>query len=131
MAGPQTTREALIAELLGDVGALLDRADAMQQALPGVADVAASQIHQAGKQVADGIDQQSRQHLQQLRELLEAERAALVAPITEAAKITRTAAETLHDSARRVTAKVLLLGMAAGALAGGIVGAAVASLLLG
>ena len=32
MAGPQTTREALMAELLGDVGALLDRAEALQAA---------------------------------------------------------------------------------------------------
>lgn len=130
MAGPQTTREALIAELLGDLGALLDRAESLQKALPDVADVAATQIHLAGEGVATGIEAQARQHLQQLGELLGRERAALVDPISAASQATRAAADTLRDASHRITAKVVLLGMAAGALAGGVVGAAVAALLL-
>jgi hypothetical protein len=48
MAGPQTTREALLAELLGDAGVLLDRIDALKVDLPEVAEDAADRVRAAG-----------------------------------------------------------------------------------
>ncbi|HRK48440.1 MAG TPA: hypothetical protein PK324_22615 [Nocardioides sp.] len=55
MAAPNTHREALIAELLGDVGAMLDRADDLQAAFPVAADAAAGKVRVAGEMAAGGV----------------------------------------------------------------------------
>ncbi|MCT8308712.1 MULTISPECIES: hypothetical protein [Xanthomonas] len=50
MAGPTTTREALMAELLGDVGGILDRVEALQAAIPKTVKEAKAELQAAVKE---------------------------------------------------------------------------------
>ncbi len=127
MGAPQTTREALMAELLGDVGALLDKADSLQNALPAVADVAASQIYLAGEAASKNIKAEA----EQFRAMLAREREALTRPVQEASEQTRLAADVVEGAGRRLAMLALGLGLAAGALAGAIAGIAAASIFIG
>ncbi|CAZ15867.1 hypothetical protein XACN24_15825 (plasmid) [Xanthomonas albilineans] len=74
MAGPTTTREALIAELLGDVGGILDRVEALQAAIPKTVKEAKAElqvavtegnghINEACVRLSRVIDQQAKETL--------------------------------------------------------------------
>ncbi|MDF4211165.1 hypothetical protein P2W50_31425 [Pseudomonas protegens] len=123
MSGPQTTREALMAELLGDAGALLDRVEALQVAIPGVTDTAVSQVYLAGEEAAKSIMAAA----EEFGALLARERDLIAKPISEATASIRASADVVEGGARRLTTTALLVGLAGGALAGligGIAGAA-------
>ncbi len=55
MANPNTHREALIAELLGDVGALAGSNGRPESVFPGGAEEAAGKVRSAGEMAAGGV----------------------------------------------------------------------------
>lgn len=126
MAGPQTTREALIAELLGDVGALLDRTEALQAAMPAVADAAATQVFLAGEDAAKNIKASA----DSFAALLAGQRDQLAKPISEAAASISQSAGIVEGSARRLATMAMLIGLASGALAGLFGGIAAAAFFM-
>lgn len=125
MAGPQTAREALIAELIGDVDALIERAEVLQASIPAAADEAVRGIVDAGERVVAHLDDATKL----LRADLARERAAALQPLQLASKAATDAAAAVTDGARRLATYALLTGLAGGALAGALVGGAVAVLL--
>lgn len=127
MAGPQTTREALMAELLGDVGALLDRAEALQAAMPAVADAAASQVFLAGEDAAKSITASA----DEFAALLSRQRELMAKPISEAAESISKSADVVEGGARRLASMAMLAGLAGGVLGGLVVGIAAAAFLMG
>lgn len=127
MRAPQTTREALIAELLGDIGALLDKSETLQSALPAVADNAATKIHLAGEAATNSIKQEA----DKFREMLSSERKLITEPIREAAKQTQHAADVVDAGARRLAFLSTLLGFIGGALGGLAAGLVVAFVFVG
>lgn len=126
MTGPRTTREALMAELLGDVGALLDRVEALQVAIPGVTDTAVKQVYLAGEEAANGIKAAA----EQFATLLARERDQIAKPVSQAAASIRASADLVEGGARRLTTTALVVSLAGGALAGLIGGVAGAAFFL-
>ena len=127
MAGPQTAREALIAELIGDVDALIGRAEALHSALPDAAEKAASRVAGAGQNAADDIIQAATA----LRRELTAEGDTLLKGLQGATKEAQNAARVVDKSARRFGLMALLLGLAGGVIGGCLAGYALALHLLG
>lgn len=126
MAGPQTTREALMAELLGDVGALLDRAEALQAAMPAVADAAATQVYLAGEDAAKNIKASA----DSFAALFAGQRDLIAKPMSEAAASISQSAGVVEGSARRLATMAMLAGLAGGAIAGLLGGVAVAAFFM-
>lgn len=126
MAGPQTTREALMAELLGDVGALLDRAEALQAAMPAVADAAATQVFLAGEDAAKNIKASA----DQFGALLSSQRELMAKPLSEAAASISKSADVVKGGARRLATMAMFAGMAGGVLGGLIAGIAAAAFFM-
>lgn len=126
MAGPQTTREALMAELLGDVGVLLDRAEALATTIPEATETAVSQVYLAGEDAAKNI----RAAAEQFAALLHREREQIAKPVSEAAASIRTSADLVDGGARRLATVALFAGMAGGVLGGLIAGIAGAAFFL-
>lgn len=126
MAGPQTARDALIAELLGDVGALMDRTEALQAAMPAVADAAATQVYLAGEDAAKNIKASA-----DLFAALFADQRALIAKsMSEAAASISKSADLVEGNARRMATNALLAGLAGGAIAGLLGGVAAAAFFM-
>jgi hypothetical protein len=123
MAGPQTTREALLAELLGDAGVLLDRIDALKVDLPEVAEDAADRVRAAGDSSAavirSAIDQ------------AEVRIADALSGLQATAREAKAAAGIVAGSARRFALLALLTGVAGGAVAGAVVALALSRSLFG
>lgn len=117
MAGPQTTREALLAELLGDVGELLDRVETIQAALPQQVEDGAARLASAGEaasvKIATATDQARRDFTSALTDALNG--------VQKAAKDAEAAASVVSGAVVRFALLALLTGLAGGALAGFIV----------
>lgn len=126
MAGPQTTREALMAELLGDVGALLDRTEALQAAMPAVADAAATQVYLAGEDAAKNIKVSA----DSFAALFADQRALIAKSMSEAAASINKSADLVEGNARRMATNALLAGLAGGAIAGLLGGVAAAAFFM-
>ena len=126
MAGPQTTREALMAELLGDVGALLDRTEALQAAMPAVADAAATQVYLAGEDAAKNIKESA----DSFAALFADQRALIAKSMSEAAASINKSADLVEGNARRMATNALLAGLAGGAIAGLLGGVAAAAFFM-
>ena len=126
MAGPQTTREALMAELLGDVGALLDRTEALQAAMPAVADAAATQVYLAGEDAAKNIKASA----DSFAALFADQRALIAKSMSEAAASISKSADLVEGNARRMATNALLAGLAGGAIAGLLGGVAAAAFFM-
>lgn len=126
MAGPQTTREALMAELLGDVGALLDRTEALQAAMPAVADAAATQVYLAGEDAAKNIKVSA----DSFAALFADQRALIAKSMSEAAASISKSADLVEGNARRMATNALLAGLAGGAIAGLLGGVAAAAFFM-
>lgn len=126
MAGPQTTREALMAELLGDAGALLDRVESLQAGLPAVADAAASQVYLAGEDAAKRIKASADETVA----LLVRQRELMAKPISEAAASISQSADVVEGGARRLATMAMLAGLAGGVLGGLIAGIATAAFFM-
>lgn len=126
MAGPQTTREALMAELLGDVGALLDRIEALQVAMPGVADASASAVFLAGEDASKKITASAEAFVA----LMAQQRDLVAKPISEAADSISQSADLVDTGARRIATMATLAGMAGGVIGGLLAGIAAASFFM-
>jgi hypothetical protein len=116
MVGPNTHREALIAELLGDVGDLLDRTEALKTSLPAAADAAMQKIKGAGDTMAANASMTGERFLTAFDERA----APLLRGIQQAAKEAGTAARVVDRASRRFLLLATLLGFL-----GGLFGAAV------
>lgn len=126
MAGPQTTREALMAELLGDVGALLDRAEALQVSMPAVADAAMTQVFLAGEDAAKNIQASADSFAARAAE----QRELIAKPMRDAAASISESAGIVEGSARRLAQTALLVALAGGGFAGLLGGVAAAAFFM-
>jgi hypothetical protein len=126
MAGPQTTREALMAELLGDCGTILDRIEALQAAIPAVADAAATQVFIAGEDAAKNIKSAA----DSFAALLDGHRDQIVKPLREATVSMVKSADAVDGGARQLANKAMLCGMAGGVIGGLVAGIAVAAFFM-
>lgn len=117
MAGPQTTREALLAELLGDVGTLLDRVEAIQATLPQQVEDGASRLSSAGEsaavKIATAADQARSDFTLALTDTLKG--------VQKAATDAEAAAAVVSGAVVRFALLALLTGLAGGAIAGFVV----------
>lgn len=120
MNGPQTMRDALIAELIGDVDALLTRAETLRAALPDAAEKAASRVAAAGESAA----QQIATNAERVRGELARDMETLLKGVQKVAGEASGAAKVVDRSGRRFALLALLTG-----LAGGVCGGVVAGLL--
>lgn len=66
MSGPQTMREALIAELIGDLDTLLTRTEALKTSLSGAADDVAKKLSATGDGIVLRIEKTGAQLLDDL-----------------------------------------------------------------
>ncbi len=74
--GSQTAREALIGELIGDVDALIARADALRTVLPDAADRSAARLEAAANRLRAELERDGAAHLSELRHLTAEAKAA-------------------------------------------------------
>lgn len=123
MAGPNTAREALLAELLGDAGLLLDRFDALKVDLPDLADDIAGKVKAAGDTSAAGIRIAAQEAGTQISDTLGA--------IQSAAREAKAAAAIVTGSAQRFALLALLTGAGGGAVAGAIAALALSRAVFG
>ncbi|MFW1011717.1 hypothetical protein ACEV93_18635 [Vibrio parahaemolyticus] len=127
MGAPQTMREALLAELLGDVDALMQRLEELQTTLPAAADNAAGKVSDAGKAATDEFAQTAAK----LRRDLVADSDVLRKELQGVTKETQAAAKVVDQSARRFAIMALLMGLAGGVIGGVLAGLALANHTLG
>ncbi len=107
MGPPQTTREALLAELLGDVAGLLERVEALHASLPATAEQSAARMAAAGERVRADLGRQNDGVVQALQKV---------------AREAREAAGVVNGSARRFALLALATGLGAGVLGGALGG---------
>lgn len=127
MGAPQTTREALLAELLGDVGDVLDRVDALKLSIPAAADAAVESIRAEAQQIGATLESVA----QTMRDDMHRDRGSYRQDVQEAraaAKAATLAAEQVTADARNMRASALLVGACAGAFAGLVTGGLVFAL---
>lgn len=110
MPGPQTAREALIAELLGDVDVLLKKAESLPGAMEAAANLVAAKIETSGDKFRNNFGSETDNFIKKLQPIA-----------TEAQK-----AANVVDSAAK---KFILLAFIAG-LIGGTIGGSLAGLVL-
>jgi hypothetical protein len=115
MAGPNTHREALIAELLGDVDGLLKRAEALHETLPAVTEAAEAKIKAAGEASAAAINEAG----VKLSRGLERQGGDLLREIQEGTRQTQAAAKGLRASGAKLWGLVIV-AVLAGAIAGAV-----------
>ncbi|CAD0362116.1 hypothetical protein CFBP2533_44810 (plasmid) [Xanthomonas hortorum pv. pelargonii] len=117
MAGPTTHREALMAELLGDVQGILDRVEALQAAIPKTVKEAKTELQAAVKEgnvhINEACVRLSRVIDQQTKEAVKATQAA--------AGEASSAARELRLARGRLTALLTVFAL----VGGGVGGAAV------
>ncbi|KND60577.1 hypothetical protein BVER_05655c [Candidatus Burkholderia verschuerenii] len=114
MAGPNTHREALIAELLGDVGDLLDRAEALKATLPAAVDTAVAKVRGAGETAAGSVNAAGDRFLSEFSKRA----AGAMDGMVVAAKESHKAAQVVDKAATRFAIMAGVVGLAAGLLGG-------------
>lgn len=122
MAEPQTTREMLLAEILGDVNLAIDRIENLKQDLPIIAENAARQVGQSAKKASDDITISANQAKEGITHNVEALEKRL-----------KKAQTSLNDAVEAMGAnstKNLLYGLLIG-LMGGVAGGIMVALLPG
>ncbi len=117
MAGPQTTREALLAELLGDAGLLLERAEQLRTDLPAVADQAVAKVCKASEQTTQDLAAA----MARLSKEMVAEQGKLLHGTQAVARDAHGAAQVVSLQASRFAFLTLLTGFAGG-IVGGVLG---------
>jgi hypothetical protein len=125
MANVQTVREALVAELIGDVDTLLQRVEALRTTLPETGEAVAVQVKAAGMQAASDITGVSERLKADLARQAETLRHNLYAVTSEA----HAAAQLVDGTARRFGRFALLAGFGGGILGGVLAGLALAAVV--
>ncbi|EIJ6113775.1 hypothetical protein LJJ21_004738 [Salmonella enterica] len=118
MGSPQTAREALIAELIGDVDALIIRAEALRSALPDAANEAAAKVRHSGERAAEDIGAAAAKLARELTGHGE----KVVQGVQSAARDAQAAAKVVDRSARRFALLAAAMGLAGGVLGGILAG---------
>lgn len=121
MAGQLGPRDALLAEVLGDAGLLLDRMEALKVSLPELADAVAERIATAGETAANRVGQAGEQARAKIAKAAD----EVTVGVNSAAGDAREAARTVAGSAGRFTFLALLMG-----LLGGVAGGAILTLII-
>jgi hypothetical protein len=121
VAAPNTHREALIAELLGDVGTMLDRADELQAAFPVAAEAAAGKVRVAGELAAGGVTAAGERFLA----VFDQRTGTVLQGVQEAAREAQEAARVVDRAAWHFALLAGAVGLAAGALGGILAGLAI------
>lgn len=127
MSGPQTMREALIAELIGDLDTLITRTEELKAALPAAADKAADKV--AGS--ADAMLGKIEQSASQLRADLARDAGIIAQTVQKAAGDAQAAAAVVDKAGRRFALLALVTGLCGGLLGGLLVGLASAVNIFG
>lgn len=127
MSGPQTMREALIAELIGDLDTLLTRTEEVKAALPLAADSAARGITAAGEKMLA----QTEQSANRLRAELARDAGSIAETVKKAASEANTAATIVARGGQRFALLALLTGLAGGVVGGTLAGLFAARYFLG
>ena len=127
MAGPQTHREALIAELLGDVGELLDRAEALKTSLPSLAEQVAGKVRGAGETVAGSVNAAG----DRLLLAFDQKAGAALQGVQKAGKEAQAAARVVDRAAWRFALLTAAVGLVAGILGGVLAALAIGHRLFG
>lgn len=127
-AGAVTTaREAIVAELIGDVAGLVDRAERLVPVLTEAAEVAATRLEEAARQAAaSGVE-----GVRQAAAAAAIERKALLADAQAVAKEVKGAAAIVRGQADRLALCALVVGAAAGGVAGAGAGFVLAKVAVG
>jgi hypothetical protein len=112
MVAPNTHREALIAELLGDVGALLDRAEALKTSLPAATEAAMRQVKNTGDTAAASATMAGERFLTAFDERA----SSLLRGLQQTAKEAGAAARVVNHASRRFLLLAALLGVLGGCL---------------
>lgn len=119
-SSPQSMREALIAELIGDVDKLITRTEELKSTLPDQLKVASrtttGELTAAGEKLRNDF----------LRDLERVKR-----ELQQTAAEAKEAAQIVHGSARRFAVLAMAAGLFAGALGGLIAGLLAANYILG
>lgn len=127
MSSPQTMREALVAELIGDLDDLLARTEALKTSLPGAADDVAKKVTASG----DGIILRIEKVGTQLLADLSHESKTISETMQRAASDASGAAAVVDRAARRFALLALVTGMCGGVVGGLLVGMALAGKVFG
>lgn len=117
MSGPNTAREALIAELLGDAGQLADRMDKLKEEIPAVVKAAEDRITRAGVGSAVQVSQAAKAASDQITRQI----AVLTADLSNHVERITSAGEALASSSRHALLTALALGLVGGGVAGALV----------
>ncbi|WP_413168804.1 hypothetical protein [Burkholderia latens] len=117
----------MIAELLGDVGPLLDRVEALQSALPSAVDEAVRKVRAAGETAAGAVEASGDVFLGRFNERASKATQAMQGAATDV----QNAAKVVDRSAFRFALMAGLIGLAAGTLGGALVALAIAHKLFG
>lgn len=117
MPGANTHREALLAELIGDVQVLLDRVEALRTGLPAAVETAADQL---GATVAQATASVNESGIGLSRAIDRQAKAALLG-VQEAAQEASRAAAVVKGAGQRLVALLVVLALLAGGLAGALV----------
>lgn len=127
MAGPNTHREALIAEALGDLGDLLDRVEALKTALPAAVDAAAGKVRGAGETAAGSVNAAGDRVLTEFSKRAAGALDGMVVAAREAHK----AAQVVDKAATRLALIAGAMGLAGGVIGGVLVALAISHKLFG
>lgn len=125
MAGPSTAREALLAEVYGDLLGLVERVEALKASMPGLTDQLAAEIAEASRLASVQIATSGKQSVQNVAQIathtlegMTRERAALQALAEQHVREARAAAQLVGASANRLALYATGIGMGAGAIGG-------------
>lgn len=120
---PGTLKEAFIAELMGDMGLLIEDAEALiksvealKASLPRVGEQTVNQVTAAGDKIRDGLARDA---------------ANLENVLSQISRETLAAAQVVDGSARRFQILALMAGLAGGVLGGLLIGFALANNVFG
>jgi len=127
MAGPNTHREALIAEALGDLGDLLDKVEALKTALPLAVDAAAVKVRGAGETAAGSVNAAGDRFLT----AFDQQAGTALKGVQAAARDAQGAARVVDKAAWRFAFLAGVTGLAAGALGGVLAALAISRGLFG
>ncbi|XDJ36622.1 MAG: hypothetical protein V3Q69_13880 (plasmid) [Burkholderia sp.] len=116
MAGGNTHREALLAELLGDVQGLLDRVDELRTGLPATVEAAGAQLRKTVQEATEAVQAAN----VALSRSIDRQAKDAVVGVQEAAREAKQAA-VVRGAGSRLVALLVGLALLAGCVAGGTV----------
>ncbi|MGR0626563.1 hypothetical protein ACTZIH_25975 (plasmid) [Escherichia coli] len=127
MSGPQSMREALIAELIGDVDGLINRLEGLQSALPEAAEKSAAKVSAAGDSAVRNMTATG----EKIRTDFIRDADSVLKALQKATGEAQAASRVVSGSAKRFAALALVVGLSAGIIGGVLAGMLAAYYFLG